>query len=435
MFFLALYTQYELVRIYIYDISAVSPALYISIILLFLILNFKDFFDLKLYFKSPLLIFVSLYFILLLFYIYINRDNLFLPYTYIYYYIPISSIIFYNIFKKYDLSNCFFYIFMFMFMFESIYILIEIIDEYLGFEIHNSQLISWYLKNDFGRFEGIGSAKWGYHLVLDFFSYLPPALGLRGWPHYSAPFYLISFIGTLIYFDNKKIVSSVIFIIGLICVLALQVKTHYISLIFILLILPFYLKFKYYKLVIIFFSILFVIAFFSIELRTFIFKQIINLIGTQNLDLNFLINNQMDMGLEKIGRIYEIFRFKEYLFILDLPIKNVMFGFDNSQVKLYNIFNRANFELSLMAKAIPFGFIYILMFIFLAFLSIYRSLMIISNKNVSKNKVALFISASIFILFIESIHFGEVFSEPLYGLFFIFVAYSFSLQDKISFKK
>ena len=73
MLFLALYIQYELVRIYIYDISAVSPALYSSIILLFLILNFKDIFDLKLYFKSPLLIFVSLYFILLLLYIYINK--------------------------------------------------------------------------------------------------------------------------------------------------------------------------------------------------------------------------------------------------------------------------------------------------------------------------------------------------------------------------
>ena len=319
-------------------------------------------------------------------------------------------------------------------MLESIYILIEIIDKYLGFEIHNSQLFSWYLKNDFGRFEGIVSALWGYHLVLDIFSYLPPALGLRGWPHYSAPFYLISFIGTLIYFDNKKIVSSVIFTIGFICVFALQVKTHYISFLFILMILPFYLKFKYYKLVIIISLILIVIAFFSIELRTFIFRQIINFIGSQNLDLSFLINNQLDRGVEKIGRIYEIFRFKDYLFILDLPIKNVMFGFDNSQAKLYDVFNRANFELSIMAKAISFGFIYIFIFIFLAFLSIYRSLMIISKNNVSKNKVALFISTSIFILLIESIHFGEVFSEPLYGLFFIFVAYSFSLQDKTSSK-
>ena len=59
----------------------------------------------------------------------------------------------------------------------------------LWFDLHHSDLISWYMKVDPGRFENIV-----YATGLSVYEVLPVSLGLHGFPNYTAPIYTVSFV-------------------------------------------------------------------------------------------------------------------------------------------------------------------------------------------------------------------------------------------------
>ena len=156
---------------------------------------------------------------------------------FLYYFTPFIGLSFYfflNIYSIVKIEKLLIFFALILFVPETIYIIFEILDGFFGFDIHKFRLTKWYINNDPGRFEHLYAG--GSNQNIQLYDLLPPALGLRGWPNYSAPLYTLSFAFILslsyakqknqFYFQKYRLI---ILYIGMTCVCLIGVKTHVVT--------------------------------------------------------------------------------------------------------------------------------------------------------------------------------------------------------------
>ena len=121
-----------------------------------------------------------------------------------------------------------------VFVVESLFMLIEVVDGALGFDVHATQLIGYFIESD-ERFELITPPALASPLA-----YLPPVLGIHGFPHYTAPIYMVSFLFTLAQTVSPRRAggrlsrrdqwkAATVLFVGMFCIYMLGVKTHFIT--------------------------------------------------------------------------------------------------------------------------------------------------------------------------------------------------------------
>ena len=424
-FILLIYIEVHLLRIFIIDSRYLSVLLLFSICLVPAVNFFKN--KPKLFFLhfEFYLFFTFLLFLLILNLIF-NINNLTIGEIYIFYFLPFFSIIFYWLLNLYKLEKNLFKLFVIVFVIQSSYLSVELFDQYLGFNIHKSnKIIDFYFHTYIGRFEG-SDGGWGHNIVFNFYKSLPLLLGTKGWPHYTAPIYLISFIGSLIYFISKKksldfnLLIFLHLIIGLFFILMLNVKTHWFSCIISLILITFFLN----KRLIIFIFVMLVILLLATYNNEFLNDRILGSFKNFFSQVHYTFSSNTFL---QRGRFDEIFDFQQFNIFTKITFDRLLFGFGLKANQISQ--NFGNIQISLIEIALKLGIPYIIFYVSLNLYSVYILIsLLIKEKEYKAKKIILFLLCSIIILFSDSIHFGQNFTEPLYGLNYIFIGYTFYLK-------
>lgn len=420
------YLNFHIIRIFLYDSK------YVSLLIIFILLNLfmftikyksKNIYLSKDLFLSTNLIFCSG----LIFSLGENNYRLF-ENIYLFFLLPIIILIlFYNFFKiKYSFKT-FLICLIIVFFVDSIYMVVEIIDQFFGFDIHKFSLTKWYMKTSPGRFAVVGSG-WDYAKGLPFLHYdqLPKILGLRGWPHYSAPLYVISFFACMFYLYSKKskkyqVCSFIFTSFGLFMIFMLGVKTHYLTTILGLVILGLSLNKNIFRDLFINLFLFFLLVIFNPYFEKKISNHFTNL-----FEGGLRWNN--GIWTAEPGRIEYIFDIeRNYQFLLQIPLDKLMSGYGY----IPNFLTQSsNFEIVLLNKVVVLGISFLLIFLYITLISLQSIFSIlIKSRNNKLKAVCSFLIISLIVLFVDTLHFGHSFTEPLYGLYFIIISCSFHIKN------
>jgi len=315
-----------------------------------------------------------------------------------------------------------------IFWVDSFVIVIELLDGLVGLDIHRVGLFNWYIEiNDPGRFLQLKLNS------MSFYSDLPPVLGLRGYPNYSAPLFTASFVFLLAVKYSEKAISQkakkkqiLFFAFGSCLVLALGVKTHFVTLAISLIIISIYLN-----------RVMFIHAFIGC-----LFLSVLALSTDVGFDRIMLLYEQLFVGgyqaieskgggprVFEPGRLETIFNWQAYASFLDLSTQDLLFGASNFLVlKQWDIF----FEQKILIIGLVLGAPYIVIFVVMTYRAILNSFRSMKKANSKSDKgIYCGLSLAVFVLLMEVGHFGATFYYPNFQVLVYLIAVSVVCQNNI----
>jgi hypothetical protein len=299
-----------------------------------------------------------------------------------------------------------------VFIIESLIIMVEVFDDFFGFDIHATKFFTWYIQND-NRFEE--------HIFIfnrfadDLLELIPTALGIHGFPHYTAPIYVVSFAFTLAHAfsggsTNAGMVKSnmwsatLLLFVGLSCIYMLGVKTHFVTTIIVILILGVFLSRR-----------ILLLSFGFLVLATFVTLLIPELLMRFERYIE-----QVLVGNPREGsRIDVIFNFQEYLSILDLRMMEQVMGL-GSFAALHQFGNILFLEQKFLVYILTFGVLPMLTLISFFVVGLADSLRIFRRtQDPASRATAIAAGCSLIIYFLEMGHMGQTFIAPNFPILFI----------------
>ena len=300
-----------------------------------------------------------------------------------------------------------------VFIVESACIIAEIIDGFLGFDIHISRLFVWHMEVD-ARFEQhIFVSNQGIPEL----ELLPIALGIHGFPHYTAPIYVVSFIFTLAYFfsqvdKNERMtlpnfwLAAIVQFIGLFCIYMLGVKTHFVTAILAILILGVFLSRK---------ILLLFIAFLGVAVPATL------LIPTTRLRFENYIFQVLEGNAVEGSRIDVILNFQEYLVLLDLKMADVLLGMGSfDQLDRFSgiLFLEQKFLVYILVLGVPYMLVITAFFMagWADSVRVFRY-----TKSTATRATAIAAACGLMVYGLEMGHFGFTFTTPNFALVFVII--------------
>lgn len=302
-----------------------------------------------------------------------------------------------------------------VFVVESILILVESVDEYIGFDIHAARLFSWYMDVD-NRFDEVILGP--NDTVASILEILPPVLGFHGFPHYTAPIYVVSFVFAVAQAFSRtagvgkthqpnKWAAALILMTGLYCIYALGVKTHFVTATLALLILGFFHSKRILWLFGAFLAIAVPATLLVAEARD----------RFENLLYQVLVGNEVEGS-----RLDVIFRFQEYLVLLDLKLSDLLAG-TGSFGSLADFERSGLFlEQKILVYALVFGIPYVLIIVGFFVAGMVDSARVYRNtRDPATRTTAIAIGCGLMVYGLEMGHFGFTFNTPNFPLVFAMV--------------
>lgn len=424
-----LYLLYFSIIFYIYNPflrAFVYDTIYFNLIppiLIYMVgaLNLKDISSF--FYQNKILIFFFSY---LLFcfgcFIFFNEHNNFYSDLFYYYIIPSIILPLSLIMRRLFFVDEIHKLFIFIFIFESSFMILEVLDNLVSYNFHKSHYFDWIMSLHKGRFEIIGGG-WDSHNqgVFNIYDHLPLILGVRGWPHYSVMLYLISFVFVIYNLYEKKMsnifVTLPILLTGISLIFLLQIKTHILTLAMSLLLLCIFLNKKIFRDL----TIIGIIGVLIIYITNY-GQSIINKMSLQFMPQRAWLPEEQKWEIQP-GRLEHILNLKQYLFIFDIPIKNLLFGFGHIPNHLEK---SANYEIHLFVQIIKNGLIYTTFFLII---SIVTLVFIFLNYKISKNlNILLFCAISILLL--DTLHFGFTFNNPNNLIYYLLITMTYFVNER-----
>lgn len=311
-----------------------------------------------------------------------------------------------------------------VFIVESMLILVEAIDEFIGFDIHGARLFSWYMEVD-NRFDEVILGP--NQAVADILEILPPALGLHGFPHYTAPIYVVSFVFAVAQAfartesdgrtPTNGWVATAILMTGLYCIYALGVKTHFVTATLALIILGIFHSRRILWLFGAFLAVAVPATLLIAEARD----------RFENLLYQVLVGNEVEGS-----RLDVIFRFQEYLALLDLKLSDLLAG-TGSFGSLADFERSGLFlEQKILVYALVFGIPYVLIIVGFFVAGIADSARVFRNaRDPATRTTAIAIGCGLMVYGLEMGHFGFTFNTPNFPLVFAMVGMIAVLARKL----
>lgn len=340
---------------------------------------------------------------------------------FLYYVTPLIYIAFFVVFRKINVRRFIYGTCAVIFAVESAVIIMEVVDSLFGVDIHTTKLFTWYQTSDSGRFEHIYAGNENQGATLE--DLLPLALGMRGWPNYSAPLYTVVFAITLVGSLsgevlkqlNRNYAALLTFFVGLFCIYVLSVKTHFVTA---------------------FLSIVIIGAFVDRRIFAFLCMALVGLAmftaGSDYGALKFeLYMEQLFIGgdawdggqrVAEGSRLEVIFNFREYLALLELDLLDLLGG---ASMLSGFLMNTNLFEQKILVYTIILGIPYMAVIVLLIVLGMWECILVrrtAASKELRNFSVA--IGCGILVLFLETGHFGFTFNYPLYQILFMLLAAS-----------
>ena len=410
------------IRAYIWDISAVFIIPFALLVILTSCFYFKSIRERTMPRKYMLL--VCLFFLEMVVYL-INYDgittftNAFHFFAQAFYLVAVVTL-----FDRNAVNQRLMKFFKVVFIVESLVIIVEAVDEFLGFDVHTARLFAWYLEVD-NRFDE--------HIFVSNsnvpdLEILPIALGIHGFPHYTAPLYVVSFIFTVAQAFSQAVTNSkltrskhgmdaLLLIVGLFCIYILGVKTHFLTATLAILILGVFLSTR----------ILWIFtAFLGVAVPTTLILPLARLRFENFLD-QVLVGNPLEGS-----RLDVIFNFREYLVLLDLKIVDLLLG--TGSFSSINQFTITLFlEQKLLVYALVFGIPYILVVIGFFAVGLSDSVRVFrGTKNPATRATAIAVGCGLMVYGLEMGHFGFTFNTPNFPLVFVMLGMIAVLSRQIN---
>jgi hypothetical protein len=304
------------------------------------------------------------------------------------------AVMFSIILTKHSSEEYLYILFNAIFALETLCICIEVIDSLLGFDIHASALFASIMNSDPDRFSH----------MMDYDD-IPIALGLHGFPHYTAPIYVVSFAFALTHSFKDKLAHYRQFftlIVGVGCIYALGVKTHFVSTAVVLLMMSILVSRK----IITYSSI----ALFACAVITLSFD------GATDRMLGYV--DQIAVGNAHEGtRMELIFNAGEYLIFNELSLPEIFFGLGDWSALAPFIATTYFFEQKILAFAVVFGLAYI------AIVGSFAIKALIDSYRIRKDAyVGVAIFCAILVYMIDALHYAFSLFSPMIQLFFLMIA-------------
>jgi hypothetical protein len=300
-----------------------------------------------------------------------------------------------------------------VFIVESACIILEVVDGLLGFDIHISRLFAWHMEVDTRFDQHIFVSNQGVPEL----ELLPIALGIHGFPHYTAPIYVVSFIFTLAHSfskvdKNQRMALSslwsaaIVQFVGLFCIYMLGVKTHFVTAILAILILGVFLSRK---------ILLLFVAFLGVAVPATL------LIPTTRLRFENYLFQVLEGNAIEGSRIDVIFNFQEYLALLDLEMADVLLGmgsFDQLDRFAGILFLEQKFLVYMLVFGIPYMLVITAFFVtgLADSVQVFRY-----TKSSSTRATAIAAACSLMVYGLEMGHFGFTFTTPNFALVFVII--------------
>jgi len=298
-----------------------------------------------------------------------------------------------------------------VFIAESLVIMVEALDEFLGFDIHSARLFAWYIEVD-DRFD---QHIFGPNANIPYLEILPTALGLHGFPHYTAPIYVVSFAFTVAQVFSRTATSAgssrpnqwlgaLVLIVGLFCVYIMGVKTHYVTATLAMFILGVFLSRR-------------ILLLFTVFLGVAVPATLLVAAARSRFE-NFL--DQVLVGNPVEGsRIDVIFNFREYLVLLNLKVTDLLVGTGN--FASINEFARNLFlEQKILVYALVFGIPYILVIVGFFAAGLVDSVRVFRGaRDPASRATAVAVACGLMVYGLEMGHFGFTFNTPNFALVFV----------------
>jgi hypothetical protein len=297
---------------------------------------------------------------------------------------------------------------------------IEVIDVYLGFDIHQARLFSWYIDiKDPGRFFEFKNQSANY------FELLPEIIGLRGYPNYSAPLFTASFVVLLaVKFSEKNIATKAqvarftFFLFGSALIVFIGVKTHIVTLVLSCLFISIYQNRT---------MLLYLACGLLIALMLALFTKF----GANELQLTIEqlfvggfqpVSEGGSSGGKEAGRLEVIFNLKPFLAILDLQFHELIFG--ASRFSILNEYDYI-FEVKMLILALVLGLPYTILIIILSFTTIRRLFVCFKVIPSARDSGLCFgLMLAMIVFFLDLGHSGYTVNYPNYQVFVLIISLS-----------
>ena len=331
---------------------------------------------------------------------------------------PMLYFSFYILLRNKDIVKFIYSLFLLIFLLESAFILIEGLDFLLGFDIHRIGLIEWYIKSDAGRFEHIYlSGNTG-----EIFQFLPTALGLHGFPHYTAPLYTVSFIilaaalfsKSSRFYPRSNVIQILFLSLGFLCIYLLGVKTHFVTSIISIFIIGVFVN----KKILAYFGVIFTLLF------SFTVMSDWGMVRYENYKEQIFEGGYRYEGNEKVeepGRLEVIFNFNEYLIFLDINPVDLLSGV--ADFNSINTYEGYLFEQKILVYALVLGLPYVLIILGLIIMGISDCIRIyIKSNDLEIKSFSVALGSAVLILLLEMGHFGFTFNYPNFQILFLLLA-------------
>lgn len=335
---------------------------------------------------------------------FVNFANFFVPAFYL--------VMFSVLFSKRHVNRDIARFFTVVFVLETAFILIEVFDGLIGFDIHGTWIIRFFLEND-GRFTE--QCPQCFERIED----LPIALGVHGFPHYTAPIYVVSFAFAIASaFSStrvdgrlskaERLTAASFFFAGVFCIYMLGVKTHFITALIAIVIVGLVVRRT------VFFYV--AVAGLLLVVGTLVSPWATNRVET--------LKEQVFIGNDIEGsRLDVIFKFEEYRALLDLSPWEMVVG-KGGFADLAEFTDRGYFlEQKLLLFALVLGPVYMLLILTFYAVGLHCCWRVYRRSTkplVTANAIAIACSLVVFLADIG--HFGYSMITPNIQVLFVMLA-------------
>jgi hypothetical protein len=342
---------------------------------------------------------------------YVNLFNYFFPVT--------MFFVVTQVFDWRQANRYFSNFFVLLFVIGTAFILVEAVDAYLGFNVHTWRYFEWFIETD-NRFRGVTPGVRSGDAVVDV---LPLSLGILGFPHYTAPLYVVSLIFTIVKFRPRTVMPNdgtgaswlktqgpfaALVFVGVVSVYLLGVKTHYITAFFVLALLCWGIS----KTVC-----------WSTGAAGVVLTVVSMLIPVLRQRAENQIVQVVQGNAVEGSRVEVILNPKEYNSLFELPVHSWITGIGDFDL-LSSFAERGYFlEQKILVFAIVLGIPFVLTVLgFLAMALFHCWKTFTTSADLEKQGTTLAVGASLFIYFVEMFHFGGTFASPHFPIVYVLLA-------------
>lgn len=346
-----------------------------------------------------------------------KSDRLFID-LFLYYVTPCLFFAFFAIFRYANVPAVVIRLCALIFAVDVAFVLLEVADGVFYYDVHSTSIITWYMESDTGRFEHVyaGRETSGASLL----DLLPPVLGIRGWPNYTAPLYSAVFVIVLAYIYGvrdglwaKWAARFAVLVCGLTVLYLLGVKTHFVTVLISIVIIALRLhrRLAFDVFLVLLGLILFTVGteFGAVRFENYM-EQLF--VGGHRFEGN--------QAVAEAGRLDVIFNFREYLALLDLSGFDLLAGL-SSFSQFFN--SEFLFEQKILVYMIVLGVPYVLLICVLMLIGMRDAFSVKScRSSMESESVLVGAGCAVLILFLELGHFGFTMNYPNYQFLFFLLA-------------